>query len=123
MRVLFLDDDSDLREAMASVLTDLAHEPVTVGSVAELKAQEERALRSKLAIIDLNLGVGAPSGVDAYRWLRSRSFAGRVAFLTGHGRSFPLVREAMKLGDPSVVNLEKPLSMDDLEALLAKAGS
>jgi DNA-binding NtrC family response regulator len=123
MRVLFLDDDSDLREAMADMLTDLAHEPMTVASVAELKAHEEGALGAKLAILDLNLGLGAPSGVDAYRWLRSRSFAGRVAFLTGHGRSFPVVREATKLGDPTVVNLEKPLSLHDLEALLARVDS
>jgi FixJ family two-component response regulator len=123
VQVLFLDDDGDLRDAMAVVMRDLGHEVLVVGSLSDLKAMAPAALRSALAILDLNLGAGQPSGVDAYRWLCSCGFGGRVVFLTGHGRSFPLVQEAATLQASSIRHLEKPITIEQLESLVAEVAS
>jgi DNA-binding NtrC family response regulator len=122
MRVLFLDDDDDLRGVMVELLRALGHEPMGVGSVAELQARADAALVSPLAILDLNLGAAVPSGLDAYRWLSSRGFGGHVAFLTGHGEASPVVEEARRLPGPSVRLLAKPITVDTLRALIAEAG-
>jgi len=73
-------------------------------------------LRCDLALIDINLGAGQPSGVEVYRWLRARGFGGRIFFLTGHAMNSPFVAEAVRLGDAQV--LSKPIRPDRLIRLL-----
>ncbi len=120
--MLFLEDDEDLVEAMRDALCDDGRwECVGVRSVAELQALGPGALACQLAILDINLGAGAASGLDAYRWLRERRFGGRVLFLTGHARSHPLVDEAARLGGVRV--LQKPISLDNLLAVIMGAAS
>jgi ActR/RegA family two-component response regulator len=85
-------------------------------SVAEMAALERQALACGLAILDINLGPGVPSGLDALDWLCARQFGGRTVFLTGHAPGFPLVEEARKLARVEV--LSKPLSADKLLSLL-----
>ena len=117
MRVLFLDDDEDLREVVSLLLTGLGHECLTLASYDHLVALGERAYACDLAVVDINLGSGVPSGIDAFGWLRQHQFAGRVVFLTGHGRTHPLVTEASRIGSATV--LQKPIGIDQLVALLA----
>jgi FixJ family two-component response regulator len=69
-----------------------------------------------LAILDINLGEGQPSGLDAYHWLRESGFEGKIVFLTGHARSHPLVSQARQAG--KVVILEKPTTMERLLSML-----
>jgi FixJ family two-component response regulator len=71
------------------------------------------------AVLDINLGAGEPTGIDAYHWLRSHGFSGRVIFLTGHAASHPLVREARLIGDAVV--LEKPTRIGQLESAIFEA--
>ena len=112
--VLLLDDDTDMREVVCELFLFHGVRSIGVGSLDEMKRLED--VRSfGLAILDVNLGAGCPSGVDAYRWLMAQSFDGRIVFLTGHARSFPGVVEAHALG---VKVLEKPVSVDDLMNLL-----
>lgn len=118
MRILLVDDDDDLREVMSELLTAVGHEVCGVDGVAALEAQADNALASRISILDLNLGAGRPSGMDAYRWLRSRKYPGHIAFLTGHGRSFPLVEEARRLGDGSISFLQKPIGLQVLQNVL-----
>jgi ActR/RegA family two-component response regulator len=85
--------------------------------VGELTAHGDAALSCSLAILDINLGAGQPSGLDALNWLNERRFSGRTVFLTGHARTFPLVEEARRQhGDIEV--LSKPVSSAELLALL-----
>lgn len=115
--VLFLDDDDDLRATFTDLVrTVFARECHGIGSHRDLIALGERALRCGVAILDINLGPQAPSGIDAYGWLRTHGFDGRIVFLTGHAASHPLVVEASRLGDAEVVG--KPVSLDALESLL-----
>jgi DNA-binding NtrC family response regulator len=121
MEVLFLDDDDDLRDAMTDVLALLGHHCVALASYAQLTDLGDGAASFQVAMLDINLGPGVPSGVDAFRWLRDRRFQGQIFFLTGHGRSHPMVLEATRLGEARVV--QKPMTFEQLAALLADSGS
>jgi DNA-binding NtrC family response regulator len=113
--ILVLDDDTDLRELVSETFEMVGHRCVTVGSVRELIERDAEALACDLAIIDINLGPGQPSGIDACEWLIRRDFTGRIAFLTGHAASHPLVIEAAQVARGTV--LTKPLTTSTLLAL------
>jgi len=116
--VLLLEDDSDLRMMMCELFDSSGARCLGVGSLRELKELGANGrLSFDLAILDVNLGSGQPSGLDAYRWLRDQSFAGRILFMTGHGRAFAGVADAHAVG---VEVLQKPVSVDDLLRLLCE---
>lgn len=115
--MLFVDDDGDLRAVLGEVLARICgRELLAAESYDDLLELGERALSCCLAILDINLGAGRPSGIDAYEWLASRGFRGRVAFLTGHGRSHPLVERAFHLR--AAVVYQKPISLETLCSLV-----
>jgi DNA-binding NtrC family response regulator len=115
-KVFLLDDDEDLRDSLGALISCITRECVTAGTLDEAKARASQIFDCQLALLDINLGAGQPSGVDAYRWLRAQGFRGRISFVTGHAASHPLVREAQALGDVSIY--EKPLEMPQLVALI-----
>lgn len=115
--VLLLDDDDDLRDALADLVPLLTGQRcLSLRSVAELMARRQEALACATAILDINLGPGQPSGLDAYAWLEREHFAGRVVFLTGHARSHPLVARAAAVGAARVY--QKPIGIPELRELL-----
>jgi len=115
--VLLLDDDGDLLDSVAELIELSTNRRVwKARSVAEVAALESEALGCGLAILDINLGAGVPSGLDALDWLCARKFAGRAVFLTGHAPGFPLVEEVRRMARVEV--LSKPLSADKLLSLL-----
>lgn len=116
-RVLVLDDDADFRELLEEVLIELGvRSCVTSGSLAELQRRDADALACGLAILDINLGRGQPSGIDALRWLVSRGFHGKTVFLTGHAASHPLVVEAA--ANARVPILTKPMEAKQIAELV-----
>jgi ActR/RegA family two-component response regulator len=118
--LLIVDDDEDLRAAIGEIAEALAgRQWVGAASYDELVALGPRAVECGLAIIDLNLGAGSPSGVDALAWLRKNGFRGRAVFLTGHARSHPDVERAHELGDVRI--LAKPLGIDAMLSLIESA--
>ena len=117
-RILLLDDDDDLRDALGDLLALFGVGCLPLPSLAALMAAELEVLSCRLAILDVNLGDGQPSGVDAYEWLRARAFAGRIVFLTGHAASHPVVANAASLG---VRVLAKPVESAELRALVGQA--
>jgi DNA-binding response OmpR family regulator len=114
--VLVLEDNGDLRMMMCDLFESFGARCVGVGSLEEMQrlGATER-LSFDLVILDVNLGAGRPSGVDAYRWLRDQSFSGRIVFMTGHVPSLAIVADAHSIG---VKVLHKPVSIDDLMGLL-----
>jgi FixJ family two-component response regulator len=107
--VLLLDDDEDLRSAIAEWIDHFGRgQPLELGSVAALAEAREAALACEVALLDVNLGPGQPTGIDALKWLRDNGFRGRIAFLTGHAASLPLLR------DQGVPILSKPLGSSEL---------
>jgi DNA-binding NtrC family response regulator len=120
-RVVFVDDDPDLLEAMKDILEHSALATCVVAqSLNELKQKREQALGCTLAMVDINLGPGTENGIDVYRWLRDEGFRGDVVFLTGHAADHPLVSQAAQLGYCRIFN--KPIELDDLQRLVREAG-
>jgi len=117
-----LDDDADLLEALADLLQTRNCHSSLARSVDELKAHARDVLEADVAVLDINLGPGLPTGLDAYEWLLAQGFRGRILFLTGHAHAHPLVARAEKLRRAEV--LDKP--MDGgllLERILGAEGS
>jgi DNA-binding NtrC family response regulator len=118
--ILVLDDDESLREILGMCLGASGRCIVqAVASFQELERCFHGFEHVIAAVLDINLGPGEPTGVDAYHWLRSHGYSGRVIFLTGHAASHPLVREAQLIGDAVV--LQKPAGIDDLESTIFEA--
>lgn len=118
--VLILEDDVDCRELLGEVLATRAHSCVKAGTLAELAGRKSEALACDLALLDINLGPTQPSGVDACRWLLRHGFHGRIAFLTGHGDSHPLVLEAATFANAPV--LAKPIKARRLLEFVQEVG-
>ena len=79
----------------------------------------DEALGCTVALVDVNLGVGQPSGIEAYRWLIDHGYRGRIVFLTGHARVQTMVEEAVRSGTAEVV--QKPASLKTLCGLIESA--
>jgi CheY-like chemotaxis protein len=113
--VLVVEDDDELRKMLCDVFTAIgASECHAFDSVASLQSST-RALDTSVAILDVNLGQGNPTGVEAYQWLRTRGYQGQIIFLTGHARSYPPVQQAEKLEAAQV--LQKPIDLETLRQL------
>lgn len=107
-RVLVLEDDEDLRDVLSRLMCATGRVScVTASSFDEMVAHENDVLDCDVALLDVNLGPDVPSGVDAYHWLRTHQFHGRIWFLTGHARSNPLVQQATAVSGAGVI--EKPV--------------
>lgn len=115
-KILLLDDDDDLRSLLAAALVHYAiGEPIACGSVIDMINRGSQVLQCSLALLDVNLGAGKPSGVDAYLWLLDHGFHGDVAFLTGHATQHPVIAEAQRNGTVRV--LQKPIALDVISEL------
>ena len=87
---------------------------VVAHSLEEVKHLE--SIPRDLALLDINLGANAPSGVDVHHWLDEHGFHGQIVYLTGHARTSPLVAETLQL--PNVTVLSKPVSVEELDSLV-----
>lgn len=119
-RVLVLEDDDDLRSLLCDLLVSSgAKACVSANSLDAMVRQKEQVLGCELALLDVNLGSRAPSGLDAYRWLLENGFTGRIVFLTGHASHHPLVRQAHALTHARV--LSKPVDAKVLMELVKES--
>jgi DNA-binding response OmpR family regulator len=119
-RILICDDDPDIAEVMGEFFQDHGFECVAAHSFDEVVAHRSEALGCSLAILDVNLGQGKPSGVDVFRWLQRERFAGSVVFLTGHAVTSRILDGARTLGVPI---LSKPIGADTLLRLAGAEAS
>jgi DNA-binding NtrC family response regulator len=119
-RVLFVDDSIDLCQLIELTCQSLPDvECISVTSMSAVVERAEQVLRTEVAILDVNLGPGEPSGVDIYRWLKGRNYHGKIVFLSGHARKDPLAGEAAAISE--VDFFQKPLGFDQIESLLLAA--
>jgi DNA-binding NtrC family response regulator len=115
-RILIVDDDAGLRESLAMLVELVERKCAVAASLEEARGFLRELPEFDLAILDVNLGEGLPSGLDVHRWLSENGFRGKVVFFTGHARSHPLLRKACEL--PGVELLEKPASFERLQRLV-----
>ena len=117
LRACYLEDCGDLRFVFCDVVHELqGMTPVCVGSFADLVSQQEDVLNCEIVFLDIELGVGQPTGIDAYNWLMEKNYSGRIIFFTGHGKSHPEVLRASRC--PQVEILKKPIELQTLISLL-----
>ncbi len=115
--VIVLDDDRELLAALEHYIVELlGRTVVAVHSLDALATRRDEALACDLAILDVNLGPGAASGLDCLAWLRRERFSGRVVFLTGHARSHPELLGLKRSNQVEV--LEKPLPIEVLDRVI-----
>ena len=120
--VLILDDDEDLRDVLGTTVEEVfGWTWLGVSSMQAMIELGRRALSSELAVLDINLGLDQPSGLDAFTWLREHHYEGRVIFLTGHAASHPLVDKAQREQLASIY--QKPLSIEEVGRLLSVEGT
>jgi DNA-binding NtrC family response regulator len=110
-RILICDDDPDIAEVMGEFFQDHGIDCITAHSFDEVVARRSEVLGCSLAILDVNLGPGRPSGADVFHWLQRERFGGRVVFLTGHAVTSRILDAARTLGVPI---LSKPIGADTL---------
>jgi DNA-binding NtrC family response regulator len=118
LATLLVDDDPDVRDSLAMAIEALGlGDVLRASSLDEVRDIRAAALACRLAIIDINLGPSAPTGVEVLQWMRAESFAGQAVFLTGHAATDPRVVAASRM--PATRVLTKPISLDALAALCA----
>lgn len=116
-RVLIVDDDIDL----CSLLKKLYERSGSVecqvaASLTEVSRFVEASVFFDLIVLDINLGVNQPDGIDVYHWLRDKNVRSPIVFLTGHAKSHPTVQNACAISDAIV--LEKPAEIQKLRNLI-----
>ncbi len=98
-QISFLDDNDDLRAVMISLIESrLQASCLELENFQALVEQSEAVLSTQVIVLDIDLGFRQPTGLDAFLWLRKNNYQGKVFFLTGHGRSNPMVSQAEKMG-------------------------
>lgn len=114
--VLIVDDDVDLCVLMRELFQGRGHRAVLAKSLDDLRTQQDAVMNCQVVFIDIDLGPGLPDGIEIFKWLRQRHFAGKIYFFTGHALNHPQVRRALELGKVEV--LSKPLTPQQLLGFL-----
>ena len=110
-----IDDEADLRLAVADYLSVAGYKCETFAGVDEFLAQEQIAKQGCL-ILDVMLGP-ATDGIDSIPALRARAPSLPIVIMTAHGDITMAIR-AMRMG--AVDFLEKPFTMERLTEALER---
>ena len=71
LSVLIVDDDEMLREMLVEVLQiEGIQKCISADALGSVQKQQKEALSCGLAILDINLGPGEPTGIEVHNWLR-----------------------------------------------------
>ena len=121
LNVLVVDDEKELREALAQVLTSMGHNVLEACNGEEaLTIIRDRGIDNLASIHMVLLDVQMPgiSGLEVLRLIRSRDPSIITLIITAHGNIRDAV-EAMREGAYNYI--EKPIHQSDIEAMLKKA--
>jgi DNA-binding response OmpR family regulator len=115
-QLLVVEDDADLREAMASALTADGHDVQVAGDGQAALAALSDA-RQDLVLLDISLGAG-PDGVEVCRRLRRADADVYVMMLTAHDREADVVLALEAGADDYVI---KPVGIAELRSRVRAA--
>ena len=110
MRVLFVEDNADVREAVAMLLQEQALDLLTCDSG---ESAEAAFFGGDFDLLLTDVSLPAMSGVELARRLLRQRPGLWVAFLSGHAMD-----EQLEALGPQVRFLRKPFHPDELEALI-----
>lgn len=114
--VLIVEDEALVAIDIKRMLTELGYHPVEYVLSAEEAIRTIPRLNPKLAVLDINLGVGG-SGIDVANWIR-REQPLPFVYLTANtdAETFELARTTEPLGF-----MQKPIGADQLRATIEVA--
>lgn len=110
-RVLCVDNEPAIIEAMGSLLKRWGAVPVLASSAAEVEAMEGPF---DAAIVDLHLDIGQPDGLSVVRMLRQRGVK-RIALMTASSQE----KLAEQAADAGATLMAKPVKPASLKAFLS----
>jgi two-component system response regulator ChvI len=116
VKVFFVEDDTDFREALAGELSDHGFAIQCFGDGESLIAALEQCLEADLILLDWSLP--RTSGIDLVQELRERGIELPVVFLTGHS---PTLREAQAFDRGAIDFIDKVRGVDVLVRRLRRA--
>jgi two-component system nitrogen regulation response regulator NtrX len=114
MKILVVDDESEIRTTLSEILSDEGYEVALAGSIAEAEA----ALGAGIDLALLDIKLGGENGIDLLKSIKTRSPHLPVIMITGHG-SIALASQAFKLGAHDF--LEKPLRLLQIRTCIRNA--
>ena len=116
-RLLLIDDEPALAAFVANAASISGFDPVV--------ANDDQLFREQFSaecpgMVVLDLGMPGMDGVELLRFLSGQSFDGPVLIISGFDRR--VLESAFRLGEAHGLNmvgpLEKPVRLEDLEAIL-----
>lgn len=118
-RLLLIDDEPVLAEFLANAARETGFEPVLTSEDWQFR---EEFLREKPDLVALDLGMPGMDGVELIRFLAQHEFRSPVLIVSGFDRR--VLDSAFRLGEALGLSmagpLEKPVRLEDLEAILAR---
>jgi two-component system, OmpR family, response regulator len=118
-RLLLVDDEPALAEFMADAALGCGFEPVVTSDDEQFRSA---FLAEKPEMVALDLGMPGMDGVELLRFLADQDFKAPVLIVSGFDRR--VLESAFRLGEALGLNmagpLEKPVRLDQLEAMLSQ---
>ena len=116
-RLLLIDDEPVLAEYMASAARECGFDPIQTSEDEQFRSEFVKQLPDMVA---LDLGMPGMDGVELLRFLADQHYRSPVLIVSGFDRR--VLESAFRLGEALGLTmagpLEKPVRLEDLEALL-----
>ena len=118
-RLLLIDDEPALAEFLADAARGCGFEPVVTSNDAEFR---EQFLLARPDMVALDLGMPGMDGVELLRFLADQNYGSPVLIVSGFDRR--VLESAFRLGEALGLTMagpiEKPVRLEDLEAVLSQ---
>lgn len=116
-RLLLIDDEPALAEFLANAARESGFEPVVTSEDWQFR---EEFLGERPDMVALDLGMPGMDGIELLRFLADQNYQAPVLIVSGFDRR--VLESAFRLGEALGLKmagpLEKPVRLEDLEALL-----
>jgi DNA-binding response OmpR family regulator len=118
-RLLLIDDEPALAEFLADAARGCGFEPVVTSNDSEFREQFGKIQPDMVA---LDLGMPGMDGVELLRFLAIQNYRSTVLIVSGFDRR--VLESAFRLGEALGLTMagpvEKPVRLEDLEAVLSQ---
>jgi len=118
-RLLLIDDEPALAEFLADAARGCGFEPVVTSNDSEFR---EQFRATKPDMVALDLGMPGMDGVELLRFLAKEDYRAPVLIVSGFDRR--VLDSAFRLGEALGLTMsgpvEKPVRLEDLEAVLSQ---
>jgi DNA-binding response OmpR family regulator len=118
-RLLLIDDEPVLADFLANGAREAGFEPVVTAADPEFRGE---FLAQRPDMVALDLGMPGMDGVELLRFLADQQYAAPVLIVSGFDRR--VLESAFRLGEALGLSmagpLEKPVRLEELEALLGQ---